>query len=644
MADVLDRRLRWACLAAAGASALPLLLQVPAWLAVVLLASAAVGAWSPRKWPTALRVVSALMIGGLVLAAYDVRIGRDTASAGLLAMLMLKPSETFSLRDTRSLLGFCLFAPFSAFLQDQGPTTLALCIPAMLLMVAAWALLAQGERPVGWTTLFKQSGFALLVAVPLALAGFWLFPRLASPLWGLPELSQKRLGLGDRMTPNEWLDVLVDDMPALRVRFLGAAPSRAQMYWRGPVLTEFDGQAWTRYPWQQAGDPPAVAAGATGVVRYEVTLEPTEGRDAVMLDLPLAAPIGMHLNRDYTAVAEAPINSLLRYTGESTFAPRLVGRLGDVERRRLLVLPPNRDPRLRARAQEWQAQTPDPIALSGRFMDWVRRDFEYTLSAPPVGFNASDDFMFDTRQGFCQHFSSAYVVFMRAAGVPARVVTGYAGGYYNAVGDYWLVYRKDAHAWAEIWIDGRGWVRVDPTAAVAPENILDTVDDLQAQQAGAAGLMRPVLDFGDSLRRGWNDLVLGFDAVRQRDLLGPLGIRNADPWQLVLAFGIGAAIALAFTLWLLLREHKDRSDPLVRAWRAFTRRLGRAGIRKAPEEAPLSYGERVAALMPGRADTVRRLSRRYSDWRYAGTELAPSERAILIRDLRRFRVGRPTSS
>ena len=187
-------------------------------------------------------------------------------------------------------------------------------------------------------------------------------------------------------------------------------------------------------------------------------------------------------------------------------------------------------------------------------------------------------------------------------------------------------------------------MRVDPTAAVSPENILDTVDDLQAQQGGAQGLFRPVLDFSDTLRTGWNNLVLGFDAARQRDLLRPLGIRDAQPWQLVLAFGIGAGLALAFTLWLLLREHKDRSDPLVRAWRAFARRLGRAGIRKSPDEAPLTYGERVAALMPGRAEAIRRLSQRYSDWRYGDAELPPADYEALIRDLRRFRVGRSPST
>jgi hypothetical protein len=180
--------------------------------------------------------------------------------------------------------------------------------------------------------------------------------------------------------------------------------------------------------------------------------------------------------------------------------------------------------------------------------------------------------------GFCQHFSSAYAMFMRAAGVPTRVVTGYVGGHYNKYGSYWLLKQKDAHAWDEIWLDGRGWVRVDPTAAIAPENILDTLDDLQARQrAGLAGpadaVLGPMLDGGDFLRRQWNSLVLGFNALRQQSLLKPIGIDQAEAWQLVAAFGAGSALALCLTLWILLRQHRDRSHPLLRAWRQLTRRL-----------------------------------------------------------------------
>jgi transglutaminase-like putative cysteine protease len=644
MTDALSPTLRRWCLLAAGASALPLWLQLPGGLATVLAATAVLGVFVQRQLPVSLRLLLTMMLGGLVMAAYNFGIGRDTGCAGLLAMLVLKPFETFSTRDARSLLGFSLFAPFAAFLQDQGPLVWSLCLPAVLLNTMAMAMLTPGASPpsLGWQ--FRQAGYAALLALPMALAGFWLFPRLAAPFWGLPENATTRMGLGDRMTPNEWLDVLVDDSPALRARFLGATPPREQMYWRGPTLTDFDGQAWVRNVALEQRPPPALQQLAK-TIRYEVTLEPTERSDLVLLDLPISAPSDSAFDGDLTAVTSAPINNLIRYVGASSPQMRYLKPLDAWSRRAALTLPANLNPRTRALAQQWRRETPDPQKLTERFLQWIRRDFSYTISAPPVGINATDDFLFETHQGFCQHFSSAFAVFMRAAGIPARVVTGYAGGHYNQIGDYWLIYRKDAHAWTEIWIEGQGWVRVDPTAAVAPDRILDTIDDLQARQRGglaglAGGVFAPMFDASDFLRNAWNQMVLGFDAARQKSLLKPIGIKEAENWQLVLAFSIGAIVALALTLWLLLREHRDDSDPLVRAWRRFVRELAGTGYAKQTHEPPLQYVRRLTAVRSDLSPTVLSLGQRYTDWRYAGLELAEDEKAELARRLKRFRLDR----
>lgn len=637
MREPLPPRIRAACLIAALACALPLLIQMPAWLMAILLALAALGALTKKPWPWPLRMLLTLSVGGLVWAAYDFSIGRDTGSAGLLAMLMLKPLETHNARDARSLLGFSLFAPFTAFLQDQGPLTLILCLLATLLSLSTWALLVQGPRARSTPYLLRRAALSLLMAAPMALAGFWLFPRLATPLWGLPEKAVGRMGLGDRMTPNEWLDVLVDDSPALRAHFQGTTPPREQMYWRGPVLIDFDGEAWTRNL-ATADEPVPRLAPISPEVRYEVMLEPTERRDLLLLDLPTAAPDIAQLNGELTAVTVDAINNLIVYNGQSAPKARFLDALSPAQKTRMLSLPPGRDPRIRALARQWRAETADPLALTERFLQWVRKDFQYTISAPPVGFNATDEFMFETQQGFCQHFSSAYAVFMRTAGVPTRVVTGYVGGHYNRVGDYWLVYRKDAHAWTEIWLDGRGWVRVDPTAAVAPDNILDTVETRQAQQGLVGQVLEPMFDTSDFLRRSWNNLMLGYDAARQKSLLRPLGIPEAQPWHLVLAFSIGASLAVGLSFWLLLRQNRDRSDPLLRAWRGFVRRLAKAGWVKGSNEPPLSFARRVATELDELAPAVWALSQRYCDWRYAASALSDEQKRALIEDLRRFRL------
>lgn len=643
MAEPLPRAVRRWCLLAAISCALPLLVLVPGWLALALLATGALAAYSEKPMSAALRFVLTLMIGGMVLAAFDFRIGRDTSCAGLLAMLMLKPFETHSTRDARSLLGFSLFGPFAAFLQDQGPLTLSLSLPAVVLSLMAWSMLVPNQpQPPKPLAALRRAALSMAMALPVALAGFWLFPRLATPLWGLPENSVSRMGLGDRMTPNEWLDTLVDDSPAMRARFIGRTPPREQMYWRGPVLVNFDGEAWTRDP--GAGQASAPAIQATGPrFRYEVMFEPTERHDLVLLDLPIGSPPDTSLNGELTAVSQEPINNLMRYQGESTPSARFPEPLTAWQRRAALALPPNHDPRTRALAAQWRQESEDPIVLTRRFLAWLRRDFKYTISAPPVGFNATDDFLFDTRLGFCQHFSSAYAVFMRAAGIPARVVTGFVGGHHNKLGDYWLLKQKDAHAWAEIWIEGRGWIRVDPTAAIAPENILDTLDDLQARQrAGLGGtadqVLGPMLDGSDFLRRQWNELVLGFNAQRQKNLLRPLGIADAEAWQLVTAFAIGSALALMLTLFFLLREHRDRSHPLIRAWRAYLRRLRRAGLAKQLEEPPLTFARRAAAKLPEQAEQILSVSRRYSDWRYAARTLTDEEQRGLAQSLRQFRI------
>ena len=643
ISDLSTRTRRW-CLFAAGACALPLLVLVPGWLGGVLLLVGVAAVFSEKPWPAWLRLVITLALGLLVLGAYDFRIGRDTSCAGLLAMLMLKPFETHSRRDAHSLLGFSLFAPFAAFLQDQGPLSLSLALPAVAISLLAWSMLVPGRQPSLLPSL-RQAATALLLAAPMALAGFWLFPRLVSPLWGLPENSVSRAGLGDRMTPNEWLDTLVDDSAAFRVRFIGRTPARTDMYWRGPVLTYFDGEAWTRDP--SALHVPAPRLVPRGpAVRYELMLEPTERRDLLVLDLPDAPPADSSLNGELTAVTSEPINNLVRYSGQSHPGAAFEGGLGDWQRRVTLLLPPDRNPRTLSLARRWAAETPDPLALARRFTALVQSDFKYSISVPPLGYNSTDEFLFDTRVGFCQHFSSAFAVFMRAAGVPTRVVTGYVGGHYNSIGDYWLLKHKDAHAWNEIWVDGRGWVRVDPTAAVAPGNILDTLDDLQARQqqqglsGAAASMLGPVFDGGDFLRRQWNELVLGFNSARQQNLLRPFGIDRAEGWQLVTAFAIGSALAALVTVWFLMRQHRDRSHPLVRAWRETTRRLGRLGWRKEPSEPPLLWAGRLREAAPAGANDLFLLSQRYCDWRYAGASLTDEEQTRLIRGLRGIRMPR----
>ena len=644
----LDRNSRLWALAAAAACLLPLLLQLPGRIALgIALAALSTGALSWRRpMPTPLRLVLVLTVLGATASATGLRLGRDTACALLAAMLAIKPSETWRLRDARSLLGFALFAPFATFLLDQGPLSLLLGLIGVSLVLVALQRLAEIEsgESRGRTPWWRLIAAWRLVAIglPLALAAFWLFPRLASPLWGVPERALARTGLSDRMSPGDWIDLLADDTVALRADFFGPTPPPEQMYWRGPVLWHFDGRSWTRPAWLR-GLPSAPMR--PGPVRwdYRIELEPTDRRELVALDLPTSVPEGIQRSHGYGLYSPRPLSSVTRWRLQSAPPASFEPQLPRMLRWLALELPEGYNPRTLALAQRWRREVDGdrrvPAAekdaeIVRRALRLVRSEFAYTLDTPLLGRHSVDEFLFEVKAGYCEHFSSSFVVLMRAAGIPARVVTGYAGGYRNPIGGYWLVQRSDAHAWAEVWLPQRGWVRVDPTAAVAPERIYDTIAD-RAPAFGGLAAMRPVWNAGDWLRRGWNDFVLGFDATRQRALLRPLGVGDAEGAWLAALFSAAAVLALAWMLWLTARQARER-DPLLRAWHRLGRRYARLGLGREPHEPAGDWARRVLARRP-QSDALAALSARFSDWRYAAVQDEPEARRALLRDLRRHR-------
>lgn len=649
-AFALDRGARAWTLLAAAACLLPLLLQLPATLALVVGASAvAIVALSWRQpLPGLLRLMIAVALIATVMVLSRFAIGRDTGCALLAAMLAIKPSETFTLRDARSLLGFALFAPFATFLLDQGPLSLVLGMVATLLVLATLQRLAEVEsgdaRRVPPAQRFASIARLLAIGLPLALAAFWLFPRLGTPLWGIPERALARTGLSDRMSPGDWVELLGDDRPALRARFFGPVPRPQEMYWRGPVMWDFDGRSWTQPRWHPDLPRTPVEPGPTRW-DYEIELEPTERRQLVALDLPIDAPAQAHAGIDHSLQVDQPLNAVTRWRMQSAPPLRYQPRLPRPLREFALQLPDGFNPRTLALARQWRAQagaTADGVIVT-RALDWIRRDFAYTLEAPLLGRHSVDEFLFDRKAGFCEHFSSSFVVLMRAAGVPARVVTGYTGGYRNSIGGYWLVRRSDAHAWAEVWLRGRGWTRVDPTAAVAPERIYETLADREPQGDGLLGGLGGTYSFadmGDWLRRGWNDFVLGFNAERQQRLLRPLGIDRLDDRLLILLLSLAMALGLLWMAWLSRRNERER-DPVLRAWHRVGRRYRRYGLEREPSEPASSWASRVAAERPDLAAGLETLSQHFAEWRYAGGEPGGRSARALIRALR---AHRPTAN
>ncbi len=643
MADVaVQARLRRAAAVCAGLAILPLLQQLPASMMLLLglLLLYAFALPKPPRWMIGLILLAAL---ALLLLVYKGRFGRDTAACMLAIMLAMKCLESAGMRDLRAVMGFSLFLPFAALLTSQEPLTLALSLTSLLFWLFMLHCTSTGVLRIPDMPLLprlKALMTQLTLALPLAAVLFWLFPRIATPLWGLPGLAAQGGGLGDSMTPGQWLDSLVDDRIAFRVKFSGTVPTPPQRYWRGPVLWDFDGKQWSRRNWDSLPAPPGSLKSESGspAIAYTVSLEPTERRYLPVLDWPRSAQAPFFLTSEASLYSDKPVQDLLEYRAVAWPAASPQTGLSKLQQRRALALPDGLNPRSIALAKQWRAESTDERAYIERVLQWINSEFSYTLATEEPGLNGADEFLFDQKAGFCQHFSSAFAVLMRAAGIPTRVVTGYAGGYKNPYGDYWVLYQRDAHAWNEVWLDGQGWIRIDPTAAVAPENILDTLTNSSGTDSyfGERSLFSPLLDFGDFMKSRWNDWVIGFNAARQMDLLRGFGAGQLRPWQLLLALLLVSAM-LSFAIFhFWQRRAVLPSDPVEAAWQKLMAALHRYGIGKMTHETAADFGARFPAGLPF-SEPLRKAAGHYSRWRYGQSRGDDTQVQALIDELAELR-------
>ena len=594
------------------AAVLPHLWRLP-WMFSGPILVLLIGRWLQRqragvRIPAWVKLPLILIFPILIIFHYGNIFGREPGSALACAMLALKLVETEARRDARAAICFASFVLMSALLFDSSLGFALLLFVVLILFFAAMRELE--PRPTGSAARsgrailgedLRAGALALAAAVPLALCVFVFFPRLGSPLWGAPTDTSARTGLGDRMAPGTIQDLLIDDSPAFRVSFDGPLPPRAELYWRGPVLWHFDGSAWTHPEYfasaRTTGDLQATAA----TIGYEVTLEPTDRRWLLALDMPVSAPNNAVRGADMSLVSRTPVDSLLRYRVNSAPHYRLESTLGREHRALALALPRGFNPRARELAQRWRQELVSDDAIVRAALELFHKEFFYTLNAPLLGRNSVDDFLFDTQRGFCEHFSSAFTFLMRAAGIPARVVTGYQGGYYNATGHYLVVRQSDAHAWSEVWLAERGWVRVDPTAAVSPQRV-----DLGARAAAGdsapwyqADWLQGLRNHLDLVNRAWNDVVVQFNALRQQSLLTPFGIAHADYMDLMWTLIGVSSLLLALFAWWVLRAPPVAGDPLDAAYARLCRKLARAGAPFTPAEGPQTLAARAAAAWPG---------------------------------------------
>ena len=571
------------------------------------------------------RSLITLAAAAAIVLGYRALTGLDAGTALLVLMASLKLLETRTPRDHVVLVFIGWFLCLATFLYKQDLATAAMVVPAVWLLAASLLNVSRTATDGPPLRPFRTTGAMLLKALPMALVMFLFFPRIAGHFWGVPSAERAVTGISEELSPGDYSELSVSDAVAFRVRFNGPLPPHRSRYWRGPVLTEFDGFTWSRGQTQAYARPPIEFLGQP--VSYSVTLEPTGQRMLFALDMVESWPERVaRLGPDYQLLTRLPIDAVMQYTARSYPAYRVGPQLTEAMRRLHLRLPADRNPRSRALAIGLRGKATDDADFVRIVLNKFRdEEFFYTLTPPRLERDSVDDFLFNTRRGFCGHFASSFTMLMRAAGVPARVVGGYQGGEWNPVGGYLIMRQSHAHAWSEVWLGDRGWVRVDPTAAVAPERVEQGLDAALPEDEPVAGRLLRRSDFLwqarfvlDNVNANWNDWVVKFSEERQARMLEGLGFGDTD-WKF-LAMLLGAGLAASFVLlsaWLAWEFRPPATDAATRSYRRFTARLARRGIERPGHETPRDYLQRVARLRPDLARQATGITELYLRLRYA---------------------------
>jgi transglutaminase-like putative cysteine protease len=601
--------------------------HLPLWVSILcgaLLAWRAYLNYSGNPLPPRWLLLSITIASVLAIAiTFRSLFGREVGVTLLILLVSLKLLELRSARDAMVLIYLSCFIIITNFFYSQSIPTAALMLFTLLVIVATWAHLHSGALAL--RPRLRIAGILLLQAIPLSLLIFVLFPRVQGPLWGLPQDAYASSGLTDTMAPGSMSKLSLSDAVAFRVTFEGKVPARDQMYWRGPVLWDFDGTTWKRGRYISLQ--PSTLTDASSPVDYTVTLEPHNRPWLFVLDLPTRISVPAVLTSDFQMLSRRPVNARLRYNATSDLSYR--ASLDEPPRQLdlALALPPGYNPKTRQLATEWRAHEGSDLAVIRTALSYFSQNgFSYTLEPPLLGANSVDDFLFNSKKGFCEHYASSFVVLMRAAGIPARVVTGYQGGEYNDLGGYYVLRQYDAHAWAEVWLRDRGWMRIDPTAAISPARIENGLNAALPGNVALPLLARTHSPFLlrlrlnlDALTNQWNQWVLGYNTERQFAFLTRLGMEDIT-WQ-KLALNMLAGIALlvgGFTFIMLRRLASHRADAVQAAWLKACRKLEKAGWPRTPHEGAMDYAARISAARPDLEEDIYDLAARYASLRYGG--------------------------
>jgi transglutaminase-like putative cysteine protease len=630
--------------------------SLPVWVLVTVVVSGGIRLLLARRGRAAparsVRVTIAVLAIALLFVQLRTFNGLSSGTALLALVAGLKLLETESRRDVYVITLIIYFVSVAALLESTSFWLFIYLTGVCWLTTATLLRMTSTVPPPDWRRSLRYAARILGQALPVALVLWLLFPRFAGPLWHIPvDRSSAESGMSDTMSPGDIDHLALSDEVAFRVRFAGAAPPPQERYWRGPVLHDFDGRTWRRansVPMRAAALQPQGPAYV-----YTLSLEPHQHRWLFALDWPLRwnQPDTL-LTSDYTLVQRDPVSRPVNVAVTSYTRVLDLRPMSAVARGRDTFLAANHNPRALQLAQTLRAMhTDDGEYLRAVLTMFTEQPYYYTLTPPKLADESVDAFLFDTKRGFCEHYASAFAVLMRAAGIPARVVTGYQGGTLNRFSDYWILRQSDAHAWDEVWIEGRGWLRVDPTSAIAPERVERYADDAVIADEPLTGRWQRRFPWFataqlrlDALKQVWRERILFFDQDSQQKLLEWLNIPEPDGQKLVLLLAAALTVVLCWLTWMVRRDADPKpKDALIRAYSSLCAKLAAVGLARRTYEGAEDFALRVARQRPDLAPAVTALCRHYTTLRYAA---APARLTVnqFIAAVRAFRPRSPAGS
>ncbi|MCG8415272.1 MAG: DUF3488 and transglutaminase-like domain-containing protein [Pseudomonadales bacterium] len=580
----------------------------------------------------------AVVVFTLIISVSQMRnlgVGLESASSLLTLGFVFKLIEMRYKRDIYVVICLSFLMCMVAFLYSQSVLVTIYIAFCVMVIIGAMIALNRSTLQADHRSTWRMAMRIAAQAVPLTIVLFLVFPRIA-PLWAVPvQTSAGRTGVSDEMSPGDLSALGRSNELAFRVQFEnGPPPLHEDLYWRGLVLENFDGETWTRRRGRSAYSGAAEYANFQFTWRdrvrlggepltYNVIQEPTQ--QPWIYGLHLAEPLSRNIyqSRNFEAFNNGLIAKRISYDMQSYMSSQTDLILLDSARRRNLDVPQQGNERSREFAQQLRSSVnSDRDYVNAVLSHFQQNPFYYTLNPELLGDNRIDDFLFNTRQGFCEHYASTFGFLMRAAGVPTRVVVGYQGAEYNRFEDYMMVYQYNAHAWNEVWLEGEGWVRFDPTAAVSPTRIRLGVEAALQDDPGFLdeSLLAAVGRFNwvntlrlrlDAIEYEWNRRVVNYDEEVQFELFERLFGEVTQQKAMLLLIALASIVILGVGMTIIRIEPRGQQDPVVRLYNRISDELAKVGLERRKGEGPLSYRDRVVASKPELATVMAELTDLY---------------------------------